>query len=151
MRWARSSTLAAVFVALVAAVPVGAWTQLYNNYPGNPVGCTNVGQWQCIQWPLAPNGFSSTAFLSRGTTRFPDSWAETTFTIAANGNTILGAGTVYNQSVPSNRNFHYETLVADARKVSAHELGDIEALGHTGFNTPMKQGAEPGHRPQRIG
>lgn len=196
VRALRRSFVGSVLAAVAATQSVGAWTQLYNNYPNDPVSCNNVGSWQCIEWPLAPNGFSSTVYvylsstltqanlnlqtdirnseplwdaaparnpflrnvsspdqatavLSRGTTVFSSSWAETTQTIAGNGHTIIFAGVVYNKNVTWNRNFQYGPLVADSRKVSTHELGHVEALGHTGFNTPMKQGAVNLWQPQQ--
>lgn len=50
----RTRIVAAVMglaLALAAATPVFAWTQLFNNYPGNPTSCDNSPGYPCLAWP----------------------------------------------------------------------------------------------------
>jgi hypothetical protein len=62
---------------------------------------------------------------------------------------------VFRTTVTWNHSFTYGTNVADSRKVSMHEMGHVEALGHTGINPAvMRQGALSYWQPQyndRIG
>lgn len=79
----------------------------------------------------------------RGTTIYPDSWAETTpYPQPGGGHTMTYATMVFNSLVTWNRSYTYGTYVADARKVAMHEMGHVEALGHTGISPAvMRTGA----------
>ena len=49
---------------------------------------------------------------------------------------------VFSNLVTWNRTYTYGAYVADARKVAMHEMGHVEALGHTGISPAvMRQGA----------
>jgi hypothetical protein len=78
-----------------------------------------------------------------GTTQYPDAWAETTISPPpGNGHTMTYATMVFSNLVTWNRTYTYGAYVADARKVAMHEMGHVEALGHTGISPAvMRQGA----------
>jgi len=53
----------AVVAVVLSAQPAVAYTLQRNNYPGSPVGCTNVSPYWCIEWPLAGDGNSSITYV----------------------------------------------------------------------------------------
>jgi hypothetical protein len=55
--------LAATVISVLIVQPVLGYTLQRNNFPDQPVGCTNVDPWWCIEWPLAPDGYSSTTHV----------------------------------------------------------------------------------------
>lgn len=66
LRGAVARIIAAVgaLILIPALVsPAMAYTLSRNNFPGSPVGCTNVDPYWCIEWPLASNGYSSTTYV----------------------------------------------------------------------------------------
>lgn len=179
--------VAATTLVLLAVGNVAAWSQIYNNFPDDPLSCTDPGGY-CIEWPTTPGGLSvnvdvylysslgaanidlrpdvrntfpqwnniaarnphlqettslaaSEVDVWRGTTIYVDSWAETTPSPACcSGHTMTYAKTIYNDLVTWNHSYSYGTFTADSRKVTDHEMGHAEALGHTAFTALMKQG-----------
>jgi hypothetical protein len=64
-----TAVVAALALSVLIAQPTLAYTLLRNNFgsdpdnPGQPVGCTDVSPWWCVEWPLAANGYSSTTHI----------------------------------------------------------------------------------------
>lgn len=178
---------------VLAVAPVAAWSQLFNNFPGNPTSCDNSPSYPCVAWPtngslsvhlvvyLDPSLTSANLDLStdvrnsitkwnaicavnpllavgsgvnydigeyRGTIPSdPTAWASTD--VYASGNTIVDAETTFNSTVTWNHSFSYpDSTHADSRKVSTHEMGHSEGLGHTSYTAVMHQGAESFWVPQ---
>jgi hypothetical protein len=81
-----------------------------------------------------------------------NTWACTAiYADTANGSHILYyAGQIYSDQVTWNHSLTYSPgyFVADSRKVTTHEMGHVEALGHTSFTAVMHTGAESFYRPQ---
>lgn len=57
MRTVRALILS-VGVAILAPGLVSAWSQLVNNYPGNPTSCDGSANYRCIEWPTTGGGLS---------------------------------------------------------------------------------------------
>ncbi len=67
---------------------------------------------------------------------------------ASGSHTLYYAETIFSDQVTWNHSLTYNTFVADSRKVTTHEMGHVEALGHTGFTAVMHTGAESFYKPQ---
>lgn len=63
LRAGATAFVASSILALFLLQPVLGYTLLRNNFPSQPVGCTNNDPWWCIEWPLAANGYSSTTHI----------------------------------------------------------------------------------------
>jgi hypothetical protein len=73
-----------------------------------------------------------------GTTIDPASWAETTPSpYCCTSHVYASATIVFRSSVTWNHTYTYSGNVADSRKVADHEMGHVEALGHTSFATAL--------------
>jgi hypothetical protein len=56
--------------SVLGAASAAGYTFIYNNYPGQPVGCTNrmspppeLKYYWCVRWPLSATGYSSTVYV----------------------------------------------------------------------------------------
>lgn len=111
------------------------------------------------QWNAAPaknpflygnlNGASDTVTVQMANIDpYGCTWGETIDYTGSNVHVITGADTYFNSVVTWNHSYTYACGEADSRKVATHELGHIEALGHTSYTAVMHQGAESFWTPQ---
>lgn len=70
----------------------------------------------------------------------PYSWASTS--VFYSGNTVTGGRVIFRSNVTWNQACSFDVNIADSRKVTMHETGHVNALGHTGIaGQVMMQGA----------
>lgn len=58
-----AALVAACLLLAMTATPMLAWTQLKNNYPGNPQSCNGQPPYFCYRWPKTANNLSTTQYV----------------------------------------------------------------------------------------